>query len=242
MSSSAESRLAGDPGPARPRLRLVVLISGRGSNLRSIIEATRSGAIPATIAAVISDRPEAPGLLHAREAGIPQIVVDRQAYPSREAFEQALAAAIAAARAELIVLAGFMRILGADFVRAHEGRMINIHPSLLPAFPGLDTHRRALESKVAEHGASIHLVTPEVDGGPVIVQARVPVLPDDDPDSLAARVLAAEHRIYPLVIGWIAEGRLSLQEGVPHFDGQPLNAPLDYAELVTAGSGAAARS
>jgi phosphoribosylglycinamide formyltransferase-1 len=237
MSSSAEPRPPRDP--AGSPLKLVVLISGRGSNLRSIIEATRSGAVAARIAAVISDKPEALGLDHARAAGIPPIVVNRRDYPDRSAFEKALRAAIDASGADLIVLAGFMRILGAEFVRAYQGRMINIHPSLLPAFPGLDTHRRALEAKVAEHGASVHLVTSEVDGGPVILQARVPVLPGDDPDTLAARVLAEEHRIYPLVIGWIADGRLTVRGDTPHFDGQPLNKPLDYAEVL-AGSGATA--
>jgi phosphoribosylglycinamide formyltransferase-1 len=238
MSSSAEPR-----DPAGSRLKLVVLISGRGSNLRSIIEAIRSGTLAATIAAVISDKPEAPGLRFASDAGIPQIVIDRRNYPDRGTFEKALSAAIDATGAELIVLAGFMRILGSEFVRAYEGRMINIHPSLLPAFPGLDTHRRALEAKVAEHGASIHLVTPEVDGGPVILQARVPVLPGDDPDSLAARVLAEEHRIYPLVIGWIADGRLTVRDGVPVFAGRPLSRPLDYADVLAGtGSGAAAGS
>ncbi|MDX9740552.1 MAG: phosphoribosylglycinamide formyltransferase [Gammaproteobacteria bacterium] len=241
MSSSAERRPQGRSATAGSPLTLVVLISGRGSNLRSLIEATRNGAVAATIAAVISDKPGAPGLIHARDAGIPEIVVDRRAYPSREAFEAALGAAIDATRAELIVLAGFMRILGADFVRAYEGRMINIHPSLLPAFPGLDTHQRALAAAAPEHGASVHYVTPEVDGGPVILQARVPITPGDNPDSLAARVLAEEHRIYPLVIGWIAEGRLAMHDGMPYFDGHPLNMPLDYAD-IRAGirSGAAA--
>ena len=237
MSSSAERRSpdAGIDGGAP--LSLLVLISGRGSNLRSIIDAIARGDMAATVSAVISDRPDAPGLAHARDAGIHQIIVDRGAYPSRDAFESALRAAIDSRRPDLLVLAGFMRVLGAGFVRAYEGRMINIHPSLLPAFPGLDTHQRALAAGAAEHGASVHYVTPEVDGGPVILRGRVPVRHDDDADSLAARVLAQEHRIYPLVIRWIAEGRLTHRDGAPYFDGRPLKEPLDYAE-IRAGTGA----
>lgn len=231
MSSSAERRAPDSAIDGGSPLSLLVLISGRGSNLRSIIDAIARGDTAATIGAVISDRPDAPGLIHARNAGIPGIVVDRRAYPSRDAFESALRTAIDSRRPDLLVLAGFMRVLGAGFVRAYEGRMINIHPSLLPAFPGLDTHQRALAAGAGEHGASVHYVTSEVDGGPVILRARVPVLPEDDADSLAARVLAQEHRIYPLVIRWIAEGRLTNRDGVPHFDGRPLSEPLDYAEI-----------
>lgn len=237
MSSSAERR-SPDSGTDGDRpLSLLVLISGRGSNLRSIIDAIARGEVAATIGAVVSDRPDAPGLAHARDAGIPRIVVDRKAYPSRDVFESALRATIDERRPDLLVLAGFMRVLGAGFVRAYEGRMINIHPSLLPAFPGLDTHARALAAGAGEHGASVHYVTPEVDGGPVILHGRVPVRPDDDIDSLAARVLAQEHRIYPLVIRWIAEGRLTSRDGTPYFDGRPLSKPLDYAE-IRAGAGA----
>jgi phosphoribosylglycinamide formyltransferase-1 len=202
-------------------LPIVVLISGRGSNLQAIIEATRTG-LPATIRAVISNRPEAAGLDFARTAGIATEVIDHREHASRDDFDRALMDRIDRHGPELVVLAGFMRVLGPAFVQHYEGRLINIHPALLPAFPGLDTHRRAIEAGLREHGASVHLVTEEVDGGPVIVQARVPVLPGDTPESLAARVLEQEHRIYPQAIRWFAEGRLRLDGDRVLLDGEPV--------------------
>ncbi len=185
---------------------VVVLISGRGSNLRSIVDA----GLP--VAAVISNRAEAAGLAFARSRGIPDSVVAHRAYASREAFETALAAEIDRHAPQLVVLAGFMRILTATFVARYAGRLMNIHPSLLPAFPGLDTHAAALAAGVKIHGATVHFVTPELDNGPIIIQAAVPVLSGDDADRLAARVLAQEHVIYPLAIRWFLENRLALAE------------------------------
>lgn len=190
---------------------VVVLISGRGSNLQAIIDEMRAGRLPIHIAAVISNKPGVAGLERARAAGIKAEVVDHRSFPNRTAFEQALIAAIDAHAPSLVVLAGFMRILGGEFIGHYRGRMLNIHPSLLPAFPGLDTHARALQSGATEHGATVHFVTDEVDGGPIIAQAVVPVLPDDTVDRLSARVLAEEHRLYPRAIRWFVEGRLHLE-------------------------------
>jgi phosphoribosylglycinamide formyltransferase-1 len=201
------------------RAGIVVLVSGRGSNLQAIIEAVRDGRLPAGIRAVISSEPGAPALARARTAGIPVHVINHRDFPAREQFDLALMQRIDACQPRLVVLAGFMRILGKDFIEHYAGRMINIHPSLLPAFPGLDTHARALQSGAKVHGASVHFVTHEVDGGPVIVQAAVPVLADDTPDILAERVLAEEHRIYPLAIGWFLDGRLSVEGGRVLLDG-----------------------
>jgi len=188
-------------------LPLVVLVSGRGSNLQAILDAASEPGFPARVAAVASNRPGAAGLERARAARVPAHVVDHKAYPDRERFEAALIEVIDRYRPGLVVLAGFMRVLTPYFVGHYAGRLINIHPSLLPAFPGLDTHRRALAAGVKEHGASVHFVTAELDGGPVIVQAAVPVLPDDDPERLAERVLEQEHRILPLAIRQLAETR-----------------------------------
>ena len=186
-------------------MRVVILISGRGSNMQAIVEAGIAGA---EVVAVISNRPDAEGLAFARERGIETCVVDHTRFDGREAFDRALATHIDAFAPQLIVLAGFMRVLTDGFVAHYHGRMINVHPSLLPAFQGLHTHRRALEAGVRIHGATVHLVSPELDSGPILAQAAVPVLPGDDPASLAARVLAAEHRIYPQVVRWFAEGRI----------------------------------
>jgi phosphoribosylglycinamide formyltransferase-1 len=193
--------------------RLVVLISGRGSNLQAIIEANRQGRLRADLAAVISNNSGAAGLRYARDAGIPAEVIDHRAFSTREAFDDALQQAIDRHRPDLVVLAGFMRILGRRFIDHYVGRMINIHPSLLPRFTGLNTHRRAIEAGAREHGATVHFVTHDVDGGPHIIQARVPVLPDDTPESLAQRVLEQEHRIFPLAISWFCQNRLSLHHG-----------------------------
>ena len=204
------------------RLPIVVLISGRGSNMMAIVEAARAG-LPVDIRAVISNRPDAAGLGFAAAAGVPTEVVDHTAFPNREDFEHALRQAIDRYAPGLVVLAGFMRVLGPDFVRRYRGRLVNIHPALLPAFPGLDTHRRAIEAGVREHGASVHFVTEEVDAGPMIVQARVTVLPGDSAQALAARVLEQEHRIYPQAIRWFAEGRLRLEGKQALLDGRPVS-------------------
>ena len=188
------------------RVRVGVLISGRGSNLRALIEAACAPGYPAEIALVLSNRPEAPGLARAAAAGIAQEAIDHRHFDSREAFEAELTKRLEAAGVELICQAGFMRILTAGTVRRWRDRMINIHPSLLPAFPGLDTHARALAAGVRIHGCSVHYVREEVDSGPIIGQAAVPVLPDDDAARLAARVLEAEHRLYPHCLRLVASG------------------------------------
>lgn len=190
--------------------KIVILISGRGSNMEAIVRARIPGA---EVAAVIANRPDAAGLAFAVDHGIVTQVVDHKAYPSREAFDAALADAIDAYRPDLVVLAGFMRVLTDAFVERYAGRLLNIHPSLLPSFPGLHTHRKALESGVRVHGATVHFVTPTLDCGPVVIQAVVPVLPGDDEAALAARVLEQEHRIYPQAVRWFVEGRLSLADG-----------------------------
>ncbi|MHB1952050.1 MAG: phosphoribosylglycinamide formyltransferase [Acidiferrobacteraceae bacterium] len=202
--------------------RVVVLISGRGSNLRAIIAARDSGDLPVTIAAVISNNPDAGGLSLARSAGIPAVVIDHRQFPDRTAFDRALAQEIDRHRPDLVVLAGFMRILGGAFIRHYQGRLMNIHPSLLPALAGLDTHLRAIQGGYREHGATVHFVVEEVDAGPIIAQSPVPVLADDTPETLAARVLAEEHRLYPKVIRWFAEGRLTLEGQQVLLDGLPV--------------------
>ncbi len=201
------------------RAGIVILVSGRGSNMQAIIEAVRDGRLPAEIRAVVSNEPGAPALERARAAGIPAIAINHREFPTRAQFDQALMREIDAREPRLVVLAGFMRILGREFIDHYAGRLINIHPSLLPAFPGLDTHERALQSSAKFHGASVHFVTHEVDGGPVIIQAAVPVRPDDSPETLAVRVLAEEHRIFPLAIRWFLEGRLSARDGRVTLDG-----------------------
>ena len=193
--------------------RITILISGRGSNMAALIAAARAGRFEGAVTQVISNRPEAAGLDYARQQGIATAVVDHRAFASRAAFDTALAEVIDRSEPDLIVMAGFMRILGADFVQRYAGRMLNIHPSLLPAYPGTDTHRRALEDRAARHGCTVHFVTPDVDGGPIVAQAEVPVLPGDDPVSLAARVLEQEHRLLPEVVGWFCEGRIVLEDG-----------------------------
>lgn len=187
--------------------KVVILISGRGSNMEAIVRAQIPGA---QIAAVISNRPDAAGLGFAAAHGIAAQIVDHKDYPSREAFDAALAATIDAHEPDLVVLAGFMRVLTDGFVSHYAGRLLNIHPSLLPSFPGLHTHQRALEAGVRVHGTTVHFVTPTLDCGPIIIQAVVPVLLGDDEAALAARVLEQEHRIYPQAVRWFVEGRLSL--------------------------------
>ena len=199
--------------------KIAILISGRGSNMEAIV---RSG-LPAEIAAVISSRADAAGLKFAAQAGIATQVVDERRFPAREAFEDALAEAIEKCAPDLVVLAGFMRVLGARFVGRYSGRMINIHPSLLPAFPGLHTHRRALQEGVKLHGCTVHFVTPQVDHGPIIIQAAVPVRAGDSEAALAARVLQQEHRIYPLAIRWFVEDRLVVENGLVRVNGAGAN-------------------
>jgi phosphoribosylglycinamide formyltransferase-1 len=211
---------------AAPRLPIVVLISGTGSNLRAIHDQARAGALPVEIRAVISDRADAPGLAWAAGAGLATRALRPGDFPDRAAFDRALAGEVDRFGPALVVLAGFMRILGADFVDRYAGRLLNIHPSLLPKHRGLHTHRRALEAGDRVHGASVHFVTRELDGGPVVLQAQVPVRDDDDEATLAARVLTEEHRIYPECIGWFATGRLQWQDGAVLLDGRPLGAPV----------------
>jgi phosphoribosylglycinamide formyltransferase-1 len=195
--------------------RIVILISGRGSNMEAIVQRCAAEGWPARVAAVVSNRPDATGLAFAAAHGVPTAVVDHRAFAGeREAFDAALAAEIDRHEPELIVLAGFMRILGDAFVRRYAGRLLNVHPSLLPAFPGLHTHRRAIEAGCKAAGATVHFVTPELDHGPIVMQALVPVLPGDNEAALADRVLAAEHVIYPQAVRWFVEGALSVAHGV----------------------------
>lgn len=206
--------------------RTVILISGGGSNLQAFIDATANGSLNAEICAVISNRPEAAGLQRASEAGIAAEALDHRSFESRDAFDRALRNLIDRFRPDLVILAGFMRILGEDFVRHFHGRLLNIHPSLLPKYPGLHTHQRAIDAGESEAGATVHFVTGELDGGPPILQAKVPVLAGDSPELLARRVLEQEHRIYPVAAQWFAENRLTLrltlQGNRAELDGIPL--------------------
>ncbi|ADE11180.1 phosphoribosylglycinamide formyltransferase [Sideroxydans lithotrophicus] len=188
--------------------RIVILISGRGSNMQALLEAN----LPCRIAAVISNRADAQGLEIARMHGIPVAVIPHNNYPDRAAFDAALAEIIDSYATDLVVLAGFMRILTANFVERYRGRLINIHPSLLPAYPGIDTHQRALQAGTRIHGCTVHFVTPDLDHGPIIIQAAVPVLRDDTPQSLSARVLCEEHRIYPQAVRWLCRNQVWLDE------------------------------
>ncbi|UVE16618.1 phosphoribosylglycinamide formyltransferase [Pseudomonas sp. LS44] len=203
---------------------VVVLISGSGSNLQALIDNLQGNDNPARISAVISNRAEAYGLIRATTAGIATEVLDHKAFDGREAFDAALIELIDRHDPQLVVLAGFMRILTPAFVRHYQGRLLNIHPSLLPKYKGLHTHQRALEAGDAEHGCSVHFVTEELDGGPLVVQAVIPVQSDDTPGSLAQRVHVQEHHIYPLAVGWFAHDRLRLGEYGAMLDGQPLPA------------------
>lgn len=192
---------------------IVILISGRGSNMEAIVRASQAERWPVRIAAVISNRADADGLRFAAESGVPTVVVPSRDHATREAFDRALQQAIDRFAPDLVVLAGFLRILTTPFVQHYAGRMLNIHPSLLPSFPGLATHRQALTAGVKLHGATVHFVTPELDHGPIVAQAAVPVLPGDTEEMLAARVLEQEHIIYPRAVRWFIEGRLSVIEG-----------------------------
>jgi phosphoribosylglycinamide formyltransferase-1 len=204
---------------------LVILISGRGSNLEALIEAK----LPGQIAAVISNRPNATGLEIARKHGLETIVLDQLSYSSRVAFDTALAEAIDAYKPDLIALAGFMRILGDDFVNRYHGKLVNVHPSLLPAFPGLQTHKRALQEGVKIHGCTVHFVTAQMDRGPIIVQAAIPVLPDDTEQTLAARILQQEHLIYPEAVRWFMEGRLRISESAVDVSNAVFDGPILYS-------------
>ena len=212
--------------PAAERLPVVVLISGRGSNLEVIAEHARRGDLPVEVRAVVSDRDDAPGLQWARNAGLACAALSPQRFPDRQSYDRALADLVEGFGPGLVVLAGFMRILGPDFVDRFSGRMLNIHPSLLPRHRGLHTHRRVLDAGEREHGASVHFVTRELDGGPVVLQARVPVRDGDDEASLADRVLMQEHRIYPRVVAWFASGRLQFKDGSAWLDARRLDEPL----------------
>ncbi|HEX5676254.1 MAG TPA: phosphoribosylglycinamide formyltransferase [Azonexus sp.] len=211
---------------------IVILISGRGSNMEALIAARDDGTLPVNIGAVISNRPAAPGLETAEKAGITAHYINHQAFAERDAFDAALAECIDGFAPDLVVLAGFMRILSDGFVRHYAGRLMNIHPSLLPAFPGLHTHRRALEEGVRIHGCTVHFVTPALDHGPVIIQAAVPVLDCDDEATLAARVLRQEHRIYPQAVRWFVEGRLRLDDGRVRLAGELANGGVLIAPEV----------
>lgn len=195
----------------RPQNRLGVLISGRGSNLQAIIDAIRGGALDATIAVVISNRERAPGLLRAREAGVETLVLAAAGYPNRDDYDRALVAELRRRRVDVVCLAGYMRLVGKPMLDAFPQRILNIHPSLLPAFPGLDAQRQALAHGVRISGATVHFVTDELDGGPIIMQAAVPVRPDDTVDSLAARILVEEHRIYPEAIAKVLAGSCAIE-------------------------------
>lgn len=203
-------------------LRVVVLISGSGSNLQALIDGVSSGELPIEIAAVISNRPDVMGLTRASKAGIPTLVLDHKNYPTREAFDTELMRTIDAYTPGLVVLAGFMRILTPAFTEHYLGRMLNIHPSLLPKYQGLHTHQRAIDARETHHGVSVHFVTAELDGGPVVIQAKVPVLETDDAGLLAKRVQRQEHLIYPMAIKWFAEGKLTMTGGKVALNGELL--------------------
>jgi len=208
------------------RMPVVALVSGRGSNLRAIAERARSGDPAIEIRAVVSDRADAGGIEWARAAGLTTATLSPGDFADRGSYDAALAALVEGFEPQLVILAGFMRILGPNFVDRFAGRTLNIHPSLLPLHRGLHTHRRVLEAGDREHGASVHFVTRELDGGPVVIQAKVPVRDDDDEASLAARVLEQEHRIYPQAVGWFASGRLRFADGAAWLDGRRLDGPV----------------
>lgn len=211
-----------------PMKRILVLISGNGSNLQTILDHCASGKVAGEVVGVISNRADAYGLVRAKEAGVATAILAQQQFASREEYDVALLALMADYQPDLVVLAGFMRILSADLVRHFAGRMINIHPSLLPKYQGLHTHQRAIDDGEREHGASVHFVTEELDGGPVILQARAPIFEGDSADEVAARVQVQEHSIYPLVVQWFCEGRLKMQEGAALLD-DVLLGPAGYA-------------
>ncbi len=214
-----------------PPLSLVVLISGSGSNLQAIIDAIDAGELNASIKAVISNRPDAFGLQRALKHGIEAVALDHKAFAEREAFDERLRDEIDRHAPDVIVLAGYMRILSEPFIRHFAPRMLNIHPSLLPLYPGLHTHQRALDNGDSKHGISIHVVTPELDAGPVILQGHFPIESGDDAQALQQKGHALEHKMYPLVLKWLGEKRLELTKGQPVFDAQPLSQPISFNDL-----------
>jgi phosphoribosylglycinamide formyltransferase 1 len=211
MSTAAEGRIA-------------ILISGRGSNMGAIVDACDRGELPARVCLVLSNRADAEGLASARQAGIATACIPHGDYPDRESFDAALVERLQQAQPDLVILAGFMRILTPVFITPFAGRLLNIHPSLLPKYPGLHTHQRALDAGDAEAGSTVHFVTPELDGGPPVLQAKETILPDDTAESLAARVVALEHEIYPLAALWFLQGRLTLNPQGAFLDGQKIPA------------------
>lgn len=211
---------------SRPPLPVAVLVSGHGSNLQALLDASAAGRLNVLFRLVASDRPEARGLDRARRAGITVAALPPADFADRSAWNEALGALLSQSGARLVILAGFMRVLGPALVGAWRGRMLNVHPSLLPLYRGLHTHRRALLAGDRMHGASIHFVTEELDGGPVVLQARIPILPGDDEQSLAQRVQLREHEIFPRVVEWIADGRLEWRDGAPWLDGRRLVRPV----------------
>lgn len=215
---------------APPGANAVVLLSGSGSNLQALIDATSEPRHPLRIVAAVSDKPEAFGLRRAQAAGIDASSLSPAEFPDRDSYDAALAARVAAYEPDLVILAGFMRILGPAFTDTFDGRTLNVHPALLPAYKGLDTHRRVLEAGDPVHGTSVHFVTEELDGGPCIIQALVDVRPGDTPATLSARVQAAEHKIYPMAARWFAEGRLRLDQGTAVLDERPLEEPIRIGE------------
>lgn len=205
-----------------------VLISGGGTNLQALIDASADGTLDVSIDLVVSNRADAYGLTRAKQAGIATVVVDHRQFADRRTFDEALAEAVAVCSPDVVILAGFMRILSGAFVEPFLGRLLNIHPSLLPKYPGLDTHQRALDAGDHWHGSTVHFVTEELDGGPRIVQGQVGIEPDDDAKSLAARVLSVEHQIYPYAVQLMVTGRLAWKDGGAWLDGEPLAEPLSY--------------
>jgi len=221
------------------KTRVVVLISGSGTNLQTLIDQCNDGTLPIEIVSVISNVPDAYGLLRAYKAGIPTEIIDNKKFPDRSSYDQALLKSIDKYQPDLLVLAGFMRILSESFVNHFLGRMLNVHPSLLPKYRGLNTHQRVLDNKDKVHGVSVHFVTPELDGGPVIIQSEVPVLPTDTTESLAERVQKQEHIIYPIAISWFALNRIKLNNNQLEYDDKILNQPiiLDNAIVETNSAG-----
>jgi phosphoribosylglycinamide formyltransferase-1 len=206
--------------------KTAILISGSGTNLQSFIDRVAQGAMSIELCGVFSNRPDAYGLTRARKAGIETLCIEHQRYATREQFDQSVAAALAPWEPDLIVLAGFMRILSPWFVQHYAGRILNIHPALLPLYPGLNTHERVLEAGDSHHGSTVHFVTEELDGGPRILQGRIRVAPTTDPDELMHRVQAVEHRIYPTAADWFGAGRLEMKDGVTWLDGEPVDEPV----------------